>query len=99
MQKTVTRTLDDGERRRMAAMMLGARGGAPSSPRREGKREVGRSASVRHRSRRLTLPRQLVPLLLELPGKLGFRGAFCAAVAAWGTALVLSLGCFEVVRW
>ena len=107
MQQGSARTLDEGERRRMAAMMLAsARGGSPGgrssqySPPRQGYRGETRSrVRVRRRQPRTDLARRLVPLLLELPGRLGFRRAFCAAVAAWSIALVFSLGCFEVVRW
>ncbi len=99
MQGTSARVLDESERRLVAATMLAAARGAPESPEREARRDARRRAPVRRRERRPTLPRDLAPFLLLLPEKLGFRAAFCAAVAAWGAALVLSLGCFEVVRW
>jgi hypothetical protein len=45
------------------------------------------------------LARLLVPSLLALPERIGFRLAFPAAVAAWSIALALSLACFEVLCW
>ena len=102
MQNKTFRTLDDGERRRVVAMMLATAKGAPAdarSTRRGPGREVGRPGSARPRSRRPELAHRLVPFLLELPRRLGFRTAFCAAVAAWGIGLVVFLGCLEVVRW
>ncbi len=88
-------------------MMLEAstRGSSPGgraalSPSRQGatRGSKGRADEWR-RPRHTAMERHLVPLLLELPGKMGFRRAFCVAVAAWSVALVLSLGCFEVLRW
>jgi hypothetical protein len=72
----------------------GARDGA-SSPRAGARRAPHRSRSLRRRN----LARLLVPSLLALPERIGFRLAFPAAVAAWSIALVLSLACFEVLRW
>ncbi len=106
MQRGSARTLDESERRRVGAMMVASAQGSlpggratPSSSRHGGNREARGRDQARRRKGRADLGRHLVPLLLELPGKVGFRTAFCAAVAAWSLALVLSLGCFEVVRW
>ncbi len=107
MQRDAARVLDEGERRRMGTMMVEAstRGGSPGaraalSPSRQGatRRAKGR-AGDRRRPRRMDTARRAVPLLLESLGRMSFRKAFCAAVAAWTVALVLSLGCFEVLRW
>ncbi len=105
MQQGSARSLDESERRRLAAKMLSsARGGPPSgratsssSSWQGDRRETRRH--VRHRRSSADLACRLVSLLLEVPGRLDFRTAFCAALAAWSIALVLSLGCFEVVRW
>ena len=83
--------------------MLGTAQDAPSGahdgafyPRAGAKRRApGRSLPLRYRN----LARLLMPSLLALPERVGFRLAFPVAVAAWSIALVLSLGCFEVLRW
>lgn len=107
MQNRAAPILDDGERRRVAAMMLAsARGVAvdgravPRSPRRDARPDTARRGPTRWQEcRGSRLARSLAPLLLRLPETLGFRAAFCTAVAAWSTALVLFLGSFGVVRW
>ncbi len=85
----------------LASVQKASRGeGASRSPVRQSRgqgRATGRDL-VSRLSRHADLAR-VVPSLLELPGRLGFRTAFCTAAAAWSIALVLMLGCFEVVRW
>lgn len=88
----------------MVASAQGAHAGGrvskPSSQQHGNRQAARHHVAARHRKSRPTAVAQhLVPLLLELPGKLGFRTAFCTAVAVWGTALVLFLGSLEVVRW
>lgn len=108
MERSLTRTLDESERRRIAARMLASVPGGPavphgapvssSRPRRNGGAAIRVGLeTVRRRKRRVRPARLLVPLLLELPAKLGFPAAFCAAAAAWSAAVVLALGCFGVV--
>lgn len=98
--------MEDGERRRMAAMMLNGAGSsssarytAPQPSPGDGKRASERHRSTRRRRCCPSLADQLVPVLLEAPGKVPFRTAFCAALTAWGAALVLALGCFDISLW
>lgn len=98
MQETLARTLDEKERRRVGAMMLTAARGAQASAQRE-RRDARHHAPVRRRERGAALSRRLVSLLLEMPGRLSFKTAFCAAAAAWGGAMVFFLGCFEILPW
>ena len=99
MQEIAVRALDENERRRVGAMMLAAAQGAPASSSRDKRRNAGRRAPVRHRERGHALLSRLVPLLLEMPGRLNFKTAFCVAAAAWGAVLVIFLGYLEVLPW
>jgi hypothetical protein len=73
----------------------GARDGASYPRAGANRRAPGRSRPLRRRN----LAHLLMPSLLALPERVGFRLAFPVAVAAWSIALVLSLACFEVLRW
>ena len=57
-----------------------------------GKR-TGSRGLVRSRARRL------VPLILEMPERMGFPAAFSAAAAVWTGALVFCLDAFGLVAW
>lgn len=91
----------------MAAMVHGAvqgrprsAHGVPSSLQTGAKRMIARSHGGRvHARRHSSLAIRFAPLLLDFPGHLESRKVFCAAVVAWGAALALSLGWFEVALW
>ena len=85
-----------------AKILEGSRNGSPKDGaalssllrrhRRPGKR-TGSCGLVRSRARRL------VPLILEMPERMGFPVAFSAAAAVWTGALVFCLDAFGLVAW
>lgn len=93
-----SRTLGEAERRRLGAMMVAsvrgraqaAKSGASS------RRDAGRGRAA---GRAVFSARDLVPVLSNLPEKLGSSTALCAAMAGWGIGVALSLVLLEVVRW
>jgi hypothetical protein len=101
VQASVTRRLDEAERRRLRARILdGAqdasakvRAVASSSLRRRGGQRTRNLELVRTRARRL------VPRILGTPEKIGFPAAFSAAAAIWAVALAICLSAFGLVAW
>ncbi len=102
MERAPGRTLEEDERRKMAARMLAVAAGRPPTdgrPLARPRRREGRKAPLgREPARRLRRgARWLEGLLLDLREWLGFRAALCAAAAAWSLALVLVLGSLGAV--
>jgi hypothetical protein len=95
VQVSFTRRLDDAERRRMGAKILeGTRDSSPedgaassSSLQRRRHRRGKRTGS---RSLVPSRARRLVPLIFEVPERMGFPAAFSAAAAVWAGALVFA---------
>jgi hypothetical protein len=98
VEETLTRRLNDAERRRMGAKILADARNRAAEP------GAGRSAC--HRGRRQgrgllpgwapgpSLARHVVPSVLDMPGRIGFPAAFSAAAGQWAAALVLCLAAF-----
>ena len=108
MLRSPTRTLDDGERRKIAARMLAVTArrpmpeeGPPANRRRrrqgDGQAKLGGGAVRLLQGRGAPQARRLERLLLDPLERLRFPAVFCAAAAAWGVALALVLGCLGVV--
>lgn len=105
MERGSPRILGDGERRRMASRLLTPAPGRPCSGGRQpeaprsgrGGHERGRGGTPPQRPRRAPPARRFERLVLDLPARLGFPTAFCAAAAAWGAALLVALACVGLV--
>ena len=104
-------TLDDNERRKIAARMRAGtsagqkpqEGPCDGPKRQRQRRRDGRKAAPERGAARLLgshgacQARRFERLLLDLPERLGFPAAFCAAAVTWSVAVALVLGCFEVL--